>query len=292
MQCGLFIDKLLKRRHLLAKTDYELHPVMPQCFALASCTTENRHLQNTIHAFISLCLIAVLFRMSRNRRPDIDDDSCCGLRLLKIIIYFFNFLFYISGMALIGIGVWTIFYRWEYVALLASSNYKVIAYLAICIGFVVIVVATFGCICVAKSRAMLVLAYTLLLLFVLILESVLCVFSFSYCEQIGTELNSSLMTNLIRDHSVDIRISKALETLHKEGKCCGALTFEDWRNSVWWQNMNTAALSESRGFDVAVPDFCCRTPTNECGRRDHPSNIYYDVCLLFCIPFPFSLFGR
>ncbi|KHN79161.1 Antigen -like protein [Toxocara canis] len=219
--------------------------------------------------------------MSRNRRPDIDDDSCCGLRLLKIIIYFFNFLFYISGMALIGIGVWTIFYRWEYVALLASSNYKVIAYLAICIGFVVIVVATFGCICVAKSRAMLVLAYTLLLLFVLILESVLCVFSFSYCEQIGTELNSSLMTNLIRDHSVDIRISKALETLHKEGKCCGALTFEDWRNSVWWQNMNTAALSESRGFDVAVPDFCCRTPTNECGRRDHPSNIYYDGCLRY-----------
>uniref|UniRef100_A0A914R601 Uncharacterized protein n=1 Tax=Parascaris equorum TaxID=6256 RepID=A0A914R601_PAREQ len=65
--------------------------------------------------------------------------------------------------------------------------------------------------------------------------------------------------------------------LELQGKCCGALSFEDWRNSVWWQNVNTAALSESRGFDLAVPDFCCRTLTNECGRRDHPSNIYYDV---------------
>lgn len=48
------------------------------------------------------------------------------------------------------------------------------------------------------------------------MEGVLCVFAYSYCEQIGAELSSSLITNLIRDHSVDVEISKALEALHIE----------------------------------------------------------------------------
>lgn len=47
-----------------------------------------------LNYFVGFSFVFV-FRMSRNRRPDIDDDSCCGLRLLKIIIYFFNFLFYV-----------------------------------------------------------------------------------------------------------------------------------------------------------------------------------------------------
>uniref|UniRef100_F1L7K6 CD151 antigen n=1 Tax=Ascaris suum TaxID=6253 RepID=F1L7K6_ASCSU len=242
-------------------------------------------LSPTASTTLDSCPLHLSFRMSRNRRPDIDDDSCCGLRLLKIIIYFFNFLFYISGLTLIGIGVWTIFYKWDYIALLTSNNYKVTTYLAICTGFLIIAIATFGCIYVANDRTMFVLVYTLLLLLALIMEGVLCVFAYSYCEQIGAELSSSLITNLIRDHSVDVEISKALEALHIEGKCCGALSFEDWRNSVWWQNVNTAALSESRGFDLAVPDFCCRTLTNECGRRDHPSNIYYDGCLRYLSSF-------
>ncbi|VDK48726.1 unnamed protein product [Anisakis simplex] len=251
--------------------------------------------------------------MTRNRRLDLDDDSCCGLRLLKIIIYFFNFLFYISGIVLIGIGIWTFVYKWEYVSLLARSTYRVITYTAVFTGFSVIAVATFGCVGVAKGRAMFVLIcevvvtveskslsrveslmdanvsfefqYTLLLLSVLVLEGVLCIFAYSYSEQISNELNSSLMANLLRDHSIDTEISNAIETLHKQGKCCGALTFEDWRNSVWWQNVNTATLSGSRGFDLSVPDFCCRTQTTDCGRRDHPSNIYYDGCQRYLVTY-------
>lgn len=63
----------------------------------------------------------------------------------------------ISGLTLIGIGVWTIFYKWDYIALLTSNNYKVTTYLAICIGFLIIAIATFGCIYVANDRTMFVL---------------------------------------------------------------------------------------------------------------------------------------
>ena len=48
-------------------------------------------------------------------------------------------------------------------------------------------------------------------------------------------------------------------------KCCGSNNFSDWRDSVWIGAPDNRQL---------VPDSCCKTPTDLCGRRDHPSNIY------------------
>ncbi len=46
-------------------------------------------------------------------------------------------------------------------------------------------------------------------------------------------------------------------------KCCGSHNSSDWTDSVWIQ-VNQRL----------VPDSCCKTPSELCGRRDHPSNIY------------------
>lgn len=219
--------------------------------------------------------------MSRNRRPDIEDNSCCGLRFLKIVVYFFNFLFYISGVALILLSVWTFFFRWHYVSLLPGNSFKLTAHLSLLIGFLVIAVATFGCAALSKEKLYLLLFHTLMSLTLLLLEGMLCVYSYAYYEQVELQLSSSVATTLIRDHSVDIDVTRAFTVLHNMGRCCGAFTFEDWRNSVWWQNENTAALAGNRGFDLAVPEFCCRSPSTNCGRRDHPSNIYYNGCLRY-----------
>ncbi|VDN55751.1 unnamed protein product [Dracunculus medinensis] len=215
--------------------------------------------------------------MSRNRRQDLDDGSCCDFNLLKIISYFFNFLFCLSALSLIGISVWSILYKWDYRILLKSNSYQLSIYLCLFIGILLFILSFFGCAATSKERSPLVFVGTLSLLALLILEGILCIFTYAYFENVGNELSVSLKVLLIRDHSMHTAVSKALEKLHLEGKCCGATSFENWRDSVWWQNVNTAALSESRRFDLAVPDFCCRTPSIDCGRRDHPSNIFYEL---------------
>jgi hypothetical protein len=45
--------------------------------------------------------------------------------------------------------------------------------------------------------------------------------------------------------------------------------FEDWRFSRW--------LKENPDLKNLVPDSCCISMTQNCGVRDHPSNIYYNV---------------
>lgn len=46
-------------------------------------------------------------------------------------------------------------------------------------------------------------------------------------------------------------------------KCCGSHNYTDWTENVW--------LEQNQ---LLVPDSCCKTPTEQCGSRDHPSNIY------------------
>lgn len=48
-------------------------------------------------------------------------------------------------------------------------------------------------------------------------------------------------------------------------KCCGSNNSSDWAGNEWIKDPDNERL---------VPDSCCKTPSDLCGRRDHPSNIY------------------
>lgn len=49
-------------------------------------------------------------------------------------------------------------------------------------------------------------------------------------------------------------------------KCCGSHNSSDWVESLW--------VRTGKSRERVVPDSCCKTPAAECGKRDHPSNIY------------------
>lgn len=62
--------------------------------------------------------------------------------------------------------------------------------------------------------------------------------------------------------------------------CCGAYNFLDWRQSAWYESANSDERRDRRPDRalLRVPSFCCRNPAADfCAKRDHPSNIYYDV---------------
>ena len=56
-------------------------------------------------------------------------------------------------------------------------------------------------------------------------------------------------------------------------QCCGVVSFQSnepwkyWQQCNWWKNQELRKENK-------VPDSCCRTQTPDCGKRDHPSNIY------------------
>ncbi|VDN01483.1 unnamed protein product [Thelazia callipaeda] len=212
------------------------------------------------------------------------ENGCVDITFLRMIIYFFNIVFYISSAAFIGLSIWIYIMKFTmFGSFFGDTNYAKCIILCFIIGFAVFFTASIGHCAIFKRKRSLMLLYLILALLTLLFGLSLCILAYIDIERVEDNLGSSLLMSVIRDYSDKDDISKSLQYLHREGHCCGSQSFEDWRNSIWWQKVNSVANVKQRSFDFAVPEFCCRKEGPECGRRDHPSNIYYDVRYFGCL---------
>lgn len=112
------------------------------------------------------------------------------------------------------------------------------------------------------------------------------------CEQLNEELKQNLKETMTKKYlqSGYDQVTQAVDKLQQEVcvrtvgqgcshpqtelkcsplssqfKCCGSNGSSDWSESVYIRSGAEGRL---------VPDSCCKSPSQLCGLRDHPSNIY------------------
>ncbi|XP_026166287.1 CD151 antigen isoform X2 [Mastacembelus armatus] len=191
----------------------------------------------------------------------------CGTICLKYLLLLFNILFWLAGGVVLGVGVWTLVEKSDYISLLNSSFYSASAYILIAAGLIVIVTGIIGCCATLKELKSLLIVYLILLLCIFLLEIIAGVLAYINYQELDEELRQNLKLTMQQKYQQpeEQSITQAVDKLQQEFKCCGSNNFSDWRESVWIQAADNQRL---------VPDSCCKTPAELCGRRDHPSNIY------------------
>ncbi|KAL2088949.1 hypothetical protein ACEWY4_015848 [Coilia grayii] len=197
-----------------------------------------------------------------------EKKETCGTICLKYLLFTFNFLFWLAGGAVMAVGIWTVAEKSDYISLLSSRIYAVSAYILIVAGIVVMITGILGCCATFKEQKGLLRLYFVLLLFIFLLEVLAGVLAYVYYQQLNTELKENLketMTQKYQQAGQD-HITQAVDKLQQEFKCCGSNSSSDWSESQW--------ILTQKANGRVVPDSCCKTPTENCGRRDHPSNIY------------------
>ncbi|XP_013784335.1 CD151 antigen-like isoform X2 [Limulus polyphemus] len=199
------------------------------------------------------------------------NEGCCSVSFLKFVLHIFNFIFFLAGCAVLGVGLWTVIDKHHYVNLLTTSTYVATSYILIIAGITVLIVTVIGCIAVRQEDRCLLLIYTFLLLLIFLLEAVAGVIAYVYQEQVISELEISMNGTFTSQYQFDESRTAAIDRLQRKYKCCGALGFEDWHYSRW--------LKENPEEKRKVPDSCCKTETLSCGVRDHPSNIHDVGCI-------------
>ncbi|XP_069564388.1 CD151 antigen isoform X1 [Brachyistius frenatus] len=198
----------------------------------------------------------------------------CGTICLKYLLLLFNVLFWLAGGAVLAVGVWTLVEKSDYISLLNSSSYSASAYILITAGVIVIMTGLIGCCATLKEMKSLLIVYLVLLLCIFLLEIIAGVLAyinyqecFPFCHQLDEGLRQNLKTTMVQKYQQpgEESITQAVDKLQQEFKCCGSHNSSDWMESVWIQAAENKRL---------VPDSCCKTPSELCGHRDHPSNIY------------------
>ncbi|XP_010901465.1 CD151 antigen [Esox lucius] len=196
-----------------------------------------------------------------------ENNSMCGTICLKYLLLTFNLLFWVTGGAVLTVGMWTLVDRSDYVSLLGSSSYSASAYVLVAAGAVVILTGVVGCCGTLRESRSLLVVYSILLLCIFLLEIAAGVLASVYYHQLDEELQQNLKETMVQKYQQpgEETITRAVDKLQQEFKCCGSNSSSDWSASPW-------ILSPDN--DRQVPDSCCKTPSEHCGRRDHPSNIY------------------
>ncbi|KAM3609593.1 uncharacterized protein V6R79_017583 [Siganus canaliculatus] len=189
----------------------------------------------------------------------------CGTICLKYLLLLFNFIFWLAGGVLLAVGLWTLVDKSDYISLLNSSFYSASAFILIAAGVIVIMTGVIGCCATLMEMKSLLIVYLCLLLCAFLLEVIAALLAYITYQELDEDLKQNLKVTMQLKYQQlgEESVTKAVDKLQQKFKCCGSQNSSDWADSVWIQSN-----------DHLVPDSCCKTPTDLCGHRDHPSNIY------------------
>ncbi|XP_060851991.1 tetraspanin-9-like isoform X1 [Rhopalosiphum padi] len=171
-----------------------------------------------------------------------------SINVVKYLLYIFNVIYGITGVALIVIGIIVI------VDLGRFSNYlnaSIIAppILFIILGICIIISSIFGFYCINKQNFNLSIMFTLILLAVLVIEVLLSIMSSVSKENFNNDLRFSLKTSMGK-YSFDETHRQSWSTVQRKLECCGVDTPRDW-SIIFPENL--------------VPVSCCQNLPVELG---------------------------
>ncbi|EDM12077.1 CD151 antigen, isoform CRA_c [Rattus norvegicus] len=81
-----------------------------------------------------------------------EKKATCGTVCLKYLLFTYNCCFWLAGLAVMAVGIWTLALKSDYISLLASSTYLATAYILVVAGVVVMVTGVLGCCATFKER--------------------------------------------------------------------------------------------------------------------------------------------
>ena len=210
--------------------------------------------------------------MPKQTKKEVDYKSpsgFCDVSCLRMLLIAFNFIFVLTGAFVFALGIWTIFTKMQYVALLGSMYYNLVVAFLMVAGSLVFVTGVLGCIGAVRKNTSVLTWYFVLLSVIFLCEFLAGILAFVYHESIHDELSQTMRSNLNKNYNQTGQeaLSAAVDEMQQDFKCCGVTSYKDWSDSTF--------IKQNReGLDLKTPTSCCKAPSSDCSKRDHPSNIY------------------
>jgi len=181
--------------------------------------------------------------------------GCCST-LLRYTIFLFNFVFFITGAALIGLGSYMQIHMKNYFDFLGDTGFVNTSIFIIIVGVVVALISFFGCCGACTKNPCMMHTFGSFMLLIIIIEIGLGVTVYIYKEPAEAAILNSMkegMKNYQPDNMEYQGVVTAWDNLQQGYTCCGIETYVDWKNATQF----------SHGKDV--PDSCCQIDSQGCG---------------------------
>jgi CD63 antigen len=150
--------------------------------------------------------------------PSIKMGLGCGSSLIKIILFVFNLLCVIGGIALIAIGAIIIAKTGDLEEALRYANVHSVPIILIVVGSVIFCIAFFGCCGAVRESQCMTMTYAFFLFVLIVLQIVIATVIFVYQDEVRNSIEKGIRE--VFDHKDTNR--EAIDGIQTALECCGA----------------------------------------------------------------------
>lgn len=190
----------------------------------------------------------------------------------KALLIVFNFIFWLSGAAILGVGVWMIVDKnigsyFEVLNIDTHDQYfKYAAYILIAFGVFVFLVGFCGCCGAIRGSKCLLGMYVFFLALIFAGELCAGILMIVYRVKIEDKLDDTLKESIKEKYKASTTLTDAWNVVQVQLECCGGTGPEDYENSKF-----------AEGGDKNVPDTCCvlanKADAEENANSAQPKNV-------------------
>ena len=178
------------------------------------------------------------------------------MRWVKYLMFFFNFLFWLSGVALVVIGGLGELLYGDYKNI-TQTGFSSATAILMCVGSVIGLFGFAGCYGAIRENYFTLKLFSYLLILLLIAEIALGLWLYFAHFSVGKFLQDFL-NNILSKYEDDKEIQELIDKVQRKYDCCGSNSYKDWFNSEW----NVQHQNKSRHYWVNnVPRSCCLSNT-------------------------------
>ncbi|XP_054647888.1 CD63 antigen [Dunckerocampus dactyliophorus] len=188
-----------------------------------------------------------------------------GMKCVKFMLFFFNFIFWLCGLALIVVGV-LVQVSLHNTLMIRDASASGAPIVIIAVGVVIFFVAFFGCCGAWKENYCMVTMFAILLSLVILVQIATAIAGYIFRNKVSDVVQASLtdMISSYSNSSAEFRAS--VDVLQEDLKCCGMNNSTDWRSF--------------RPDGNSVPDSCCLNVSTNCGigAMTDSAKVYQEGC--------------
>lgn len=167
---------------------------------------------------------------------------------LKSVLLIYTFIFWITGVILLTVGIWGKVSLEVYFSIL-NENATNVPYVLIGTGAVIILLGTFGCFATCRASTWMLKLYAMFLSIIFLIELIAAIVGLVFRHEIRSSFENGYMEALKQYNSTGDEQSRAVDTIQKTLMCCGSKTYLDWGQTAYFT---------ARGF----PHSCCKVQVN------------------------------
>ncbi|XP_061909356.1 CD63 antigen [Entelurus aequoreus] len=188
-----------------------------------------------------------------------------GMKCVKYMLFFFNFIFWLCGLALIVVGI-LVQMSLHSTLMISDASASGAPIVIIAVGVVIFFIAFFGCCGAWKESYCMVTMFAILLSLVIIVQIAAAIAGYVFRNKVSDVVQDSLADMISRYSNSSAEFKAGVDAMQEDLKCCGVNNSSDWRSF--------------QPDETSVPDSCCLNVSTNCGvgAMTDSAKVYQEGC--------------